>query len=227
MFKKVLLGMLIVAFASLTANAQYWKPSADADYHNSVVKIAGDGYQGSGSVIKYVKDSETEGYYIGLILTAAHVIYSKETKFEVYFNNGAITNGGVVVDLPSGYNNDPYCDYGIIRALIPDSVTPINISTEDVPVGAEVEMCGFGRGEFKHWLGEYAGDLINGDGHIVFGWGVQGDSGGPILYKGKVIGVICFGTATKKFEDTSRTIVTPIHGTCVSRIKDSILETLS
>lgn len=226
MFKRLFLGLLVVVFAPLMANAQYWKPSADADHHNSVVKISGDGYSGSGSVIKYLKKSEKEGYYIGLILTAAHVIYSKDTRFEVYFNNGAITNGGVVVELPADHSYDPYCDYGIIRALIPDSVTPLRVSTEDVPEGSEVELCGFGRGGFKHWLGEYAGDLMSGDGHIVFGWAVQGDSGGPILYKGKIIGVICFGTATKKFEDTPRAIVAPIYGTCVSRIKKSILETL-
>lgn len=207
---------------STTLNAQV-KPSNDADYHEAIVKIIGDGYGGSGTVVKRIKDAEIEGYYIGWILTASHVINNKDTEFQVYFNNGAITKGGKVV-VNSDYNGDSYGDYGLIRAIIPNSVVPMEVSTEDVPKLAEVELCGYGRGSFRHWLGIYAGDLVSGDGHIIWSYAVQGDSGGPIIYKGKVVGVICFGTAIERYEDTGRYRVTPVCGTCVSRIKKLLEE---
>ena len=200
------------------AHETSWKPSNDADYHEAIVKITGDGYGGSGTVIKKIGPADVDGYYIGWVLTASHVIKDNDTLFTIYFNNGAITEGGKVV-VKSNYNYDSYCDYGVIRALIPNRVKPMEISEEDVPVGENVEMCGFGRGSFKHWLGVYAGDKEDGDGHIIFAHAVQGDSGGPIIYKGKVVGVICFGTAVENFDDTRRKVVAPVYGTCVSRVK--------
>lgn len=213
--------VLLLLFSSIL-NAQV-KPSNDADYHEAIVKITGDGYGGSGTVVKRIKDAEVEGYYIGWILTASHVIRSKETEFRVYFNNGAITKGGKVV-VNSNYDGDSYGDYGLIRAIIPDCVTPMEVSTEDIPKLAEVELCGYGRGSFKHWLGIYAGEPFDRDGHIIWSYAVQGDSGGPIIYNGKVVGVICFGTAIERFEDTGRFRVTPVCGTCVSRIKKLLEE---
>ena len=59
---------------------------------------------------------------------------------------------------------------------------------------------------------------------MVFSWAIQGDSGGPIIYKGKVVGVICFGMGIKKYEDTQRFIVGPIYGSNVERIQQSIVE---
>lgn len=219
MFKKIIFALALSALALQSVTAQYWPPSADKEYHNSIVKIIGDGYGGSGTVIKRTTDvSPLEGYYIGWILTASHVIYSEDTLFTVFYNNGAITKGASVVEKAS-YATDAYCDFGLIRALIPNSVKPMEIYEEEVPMGANVELAGFGTGTFRHWNADYAGDKIDGDGHIVLTWAVQGDSGGPIIYKGKVIGVICFGTGIEKYKDTPRSIVAPVHGTCVSRIK--------
>ena len=219
MFKKIFFALALSALALQSVTAQHWPPSPDKEYHNSIVKIIGDGYGGSGTVIKRTTDvSPVEGYYIGWILTASHVIYSQDTIFTIYFNNGAITDKATVVD-KGDYDTDAYCDFGLIRALIPISVKPMEIYEEDVPIGAQVELAGFGAENFRHWIADYAGDKSDGDGHIVLTWAIQGDSGGPIIYKGKVIGVICFGTGIEKYGDTPRMIVAPVYGTCVSRIR--------
>ncbi len=222
-FYAIVLVLMINTFVMAQSHEAYWKSSVESKYHQSIVKITGDGYGGSGTVVKRIKDAEEEGYYIGWILTASHVIKSEDTLFRIYFKNGAITKGGTVV-VNSDFSRNQWCDYGLIRAIIPNNVEPMEISVEEVPTGAEVEMCGYGRGSLKHWMGTYAGDKADGDGHIVWAFAVQGDSGGPIIYEGKVIGVICFGTGVDRFEETRRYVVTPVYGTCVSRIKKLLEE---
>lgn len=219
----LLFSTVVVAQSYQATHDAYWRPSVDSDYHKAIVKITGDGYGGSGTVVKRIEDSEVEGYYIGWILTASHVIRDKETLFNVYFIDGTITENGTVV-VNSDFNSNQFCDYGLIRAIIPNNVKPMEISVDEVPVGTDVEMCGYGRGSLKHWLGSYAGDKADGDGHIVWAFAVQGDSGGPIIHEGKIVGIICFGTGVERFGGTARYVVTPVYGTCVSRIKKLLEE---
>ena len=221
MVRKIFLTFAFCLLGVSSIFAQTWEPSEEASYHSSIVKISGDGYSGSGTVIKFIKDSEQyEGYYYGWILTASHVIYSTDTNFSVYFNNGDVTSNGRVVIKKS--ENDSFNDLGIIRALIPKDVKPMEISVEDVPIGEHVELCGFGTGEFRHWNAKYCGEGMGHGGHVVFSWAIQGDSGGPIIYNGKVVGVICFGTGVKKYKDTNRVIVGPVYGSNVERVESHI-----
>lgn len=222
MIKKVFLTLAFCFIGSFSVFAQNWDASDEASYHSSIVKVTGDGYSGSGTVIKFIKDSEKhEGYYVGWIITASHVVNTPQTKFKVYFNNGEITKNGIVI-LKNNDNVDSFDDVALIRALIPDDVVPMEVSTEDVPIGAEVELCGFGTGQFRHWNAPYGGEGLDNGGHLVFSWGIQGDSGGPIIYNGKLVGVICFGMGIKEYEDSNRMIVAPVYGTNVERIQNSI-----
>jgi len=222
MVRKIFLTFAFCLFGVSSIFAQSWNASDEASYHSSIVQVSGDGYSGSGTVIKFIKDSEKhEGYYVGWILTASHVVNSTNTKIEVYFNNGKITKNGVVI-VKKNDNADSFNDVALIRALIPDDVVPMEISTENVPIEAKVELCGFGTGEFRHWNAAYGGEGLNSGGHLVFSWGIQGDSGGPIIYNGKVVGIICFGTAVKEYEDSNRMIVAPVYGTNVERIESLI-----
>lgn len=218
MFKKLFLSVVVCLLSVNTVLAQEWKSTEPADYHSSVVKISGDGYSGSGTVIKFIEDSKkNEGYYIGYILTASHVVKSRDTLFTVYFLNGAITKNNTVVhksSISSGFD-----DIALIRALIPDSIKPMETSTKPVPVQAEVEMCGYGTGQLRHWKAQYGGSVYDDGGHVIFSWAIQGDSGGPIIYNGKVVGVICFGMGIKKYEDTRRMIVGPIYGSNIGKLK--------
>ena len=221
MVHKFFLTLCCCLFSVSSIFAQSWEPSEEANYHSSIVKISGDGYSGSGTVIKFIEDSDKyEGYYYGLILTASHVINSSDTKFKIFFNNGEITKNGTVVIKKN--DSDSFNDLALIRALIPKGIVPMEISKEEVPMEDTVELCGFGTGQFRHWVAEYAGEGIDHGGHVVFSWAIQGDSGGPIIYNGKVIGVICFGTGFKKYKDTNRMIVGPIYGSNVERISRSI-----
>ena len=224
MFKKVFTTLAFCLLYSSTILAQNWDASEPASYHSSIVRVTGDGYSGSGTVVKYIKDSKHEGYYIGWVLTASHVVRSKETLFTLYFNNGKVTENGTVV-VKKNDEADSFNDLAIIRALIPKDIVPMEISTEDIPMGAEVELGGYATGQLRHWTAKYAGECMNHDGHIVFTWGIQGDSGGPIIYNGKLVGVICFGQGVERYKDTRRIIVCPVYGSNVERIKDYIQNT--
>jgi V8-like Glu-specific endopeptidase len=209
-FCYTLLTLLILCGVS---EAQVWNISPNKSYHNSVVKIIGDGREGSGTVVKYVKDAGD--HYVGLILTASHCVASPTTKFNIYFRNGKISKEGKPVFI-SSYFFDRYSDIAIIEALIPDEIKPMEISTEKVKINETVEICGYATGKLRHWNATYGGHIHNSRGHVVFSWAIQGDSGGPIIYKGKVIGVTCFGTAVSKYNE--RLIVAPIHGTDVIKL---------
>jgi hypothetical protein len=222
MFKKVFTTLAFCMLITSSILAQNWDASEPASYHSSVVKVTGDGYSGSGTVIKFIKESNKhEGYYVGWVLTASHVIRSKETLFTLHFKNGKVTENGTVV-VKKNDVADSFNDLAIIRALIPKDIVPMEISTEDVPMGAEVELCGYATGELRHWTAKYAGECMDHDGHVVFTWGIQGDSGGPIIHKGKIVGVICFGTGVGNYEETHRAIVCPVYGSNVERISSFI-----
>lgn len=194
--------------------AQSWTISPDKDYHKGVVVVQGDGLQGSGTVVKFVEDAGEN--YIGLILTASHCVKSKSTLFDIFFSGGKKHEGGTVV-YNSRYTTNNYNDIALIEALIPDEIPVVDISSEPVKCGEQVEMCGYATGSLRHWNAKYAGSSIPQDGHVIFSWAIQGDSGGPILYNGKIIGVICFGTAVDRFND--KYIVGPIHGTNIDRVR--------
>ena len=167
MVRKIFLTLAFCFIGSISVFAQNWDASDEASYHSSIVKISGDGYSGSGTVIKFIEDSSKyEGYYYGWILTASHVINSTQTNFTVFFNNGDVTSNGRVVIKKN--DNDSFNDLGIIRALIPKDIEPMEISTEDVPAGEKVELCGFGTGQFRHWNAKYCGEGMDSGGHIIF-----------------------------------------------------------
>ena len=206
-------SLLLLLILCGVSEAQVWNISPKKSYHDSIVKIIGDGREGSGTVVKYVKDAGD--HYVGLILTASHCVASPTTKFNIYFRNGKISKEGKPVFI-SSFMFDRYSDIAIIEALIPDEIKPMEISTDKIKINETVEVCGYATGKLRHWNAKYGGSIHNSRGHIVFSWAIQGDSGGPIIHKGKVIGVTCFGTAVSKYNE--RLIVAPIHGTDVIKL---------
>lgn len=214
--------ILAICLLPTQLDAQYWAPSADSDYHNSIVEVIGNGYKGSGTVVGFVKDSEQNpDYYVGIIITASHVIYSQDTPMTIKFLNGCITDGGRVIK-KNDYSMDGFNDIAIIRALIPDSVVPMELADTAPQCGEQVELAGYGAEQFRHWVATYGGTVYEKDGILVFSWAIQGDSGGPIICDGKVIGVICYGTGLKKYNDTPRLVVGPVYGSNTKRMKDAI-----
>ena len=217
MFRLNLILFLSLACLCSVSNAQHWNISKEANYHNSVVQVQGGGISGSGTVVKFIRDDGD--HYIGLILTASHCIKSKATKMSILFRNGKRSENAKVVH-NSMYQFDNYNDIALIEAVIPDDVPIMKVSNEEINCGDKVEMAGYATGQLRHWEAMYGGKTLRGRGHIIHSWAIQGDSGGPIIYKGKVVGVICFGSAVAMYN--TKYIVTPINGTSIIKIKKII-----
>lgn len=222
----LILGLAIGLFGWIDCcTAQEWTNIPDAPHAKSVVKITGNnGVSGSGTVVKKIKDSESNpDYYLGLILTASHCVDGMDILFEVEFYNGAKTNKAKPVrDLNIFF--DPDNDLAVVRALIPKSVPVLKCESVKPGIGDEILMSGYGRGQVRHWKGMYGGMKYATGGHIVFSWAVQGDSGGPIIHDGKLIGVICYGSGIGKYKDTPRMVVAPVSASNVGRILEYIKE---
>lgn len=212
------IGLFVACVLSFcgSVDAQHWNITPEKSYHNSVVQVQGGGIAGSGTVVKFIRDDGEN--YIGLVLTASHCIRSEKTEMTILFRNGKVTKGGKVVH-NSFYRFDSYNDIALIEAVIPDEVPIMEMSNEKIKYGDKVEMAGYATGKLRHWDAIYGGQTINGKGHVIYSWAIQGDSGGPIIYKGKVVGVICFGAAVSKYNE--RYIVSPINGTSVLRLPES------
>jgi len=205
------------------AAAQVWESIPVPDHSKSVVKIIGNnGVSGSGTVIKKLQDSgKHKGFYLGLILTASHCVDNMGVLFEVKFYNNAVTNNcRPTKDLP--ITTDPDNDLAILRALIPNDVPVTELSSATPKCNDEVLLSGYGAGKVRHWAAKYGGKKLSSGGHIIFSWAIQGDSGGPVIYDGKVIGVICYGSGLKRFKETRRMIVGPVYASNVSRIKEYV-----
>ena len=217
MFKLNLILFLSLLCLCGVSNAQHWDMTEQQSYHNSVVQVQGGGIAGSGTVVKFIRDDGDN--YIGLVLTASHCIRSANTEMTILFKNGKSSTGGKVVH-NSKFQFDRFNDIALIEAVIPDEVPVMEVSNEPIKYGDKVEMAGYATGKLRHWNAVYGGLTINGKGHIVYSWAIQGDSGGPIIYKGKVVGVICFGNAVAKYNE--RYIVSPINGTSVIKIQNDL-----
>lgn len=231
----LLLGLLsILSLCAAPCGAQVWTPSQDKDYHKAIVEIIAGPYKGSGTVVRFLKfDENNPDYYVGLILTASHVIPDSTESITLKFNSGKVTKGGKVVKkLSFGY--DGFNDLCIVKALVPKSVAPMKMyDGAEIEPNSEIELAGFGHVDgFRHWVAPYGGDMHTPEdvednkapGHVIYSWGIQGDSGGPVIYKGKVIGVICYGSGLKTHKNTSRLEVGPVYSSNVLRVKKYILK---
>ena len=210
----IVLALLLAPVQSISAQIE-----VATDYSDSVVQVINGNSRGSGTVVKFIKDCEEyPEYYIGLVLTAAHVIDGEENLLDVKFSNGKKTTKNTAV-ISLEYKNDPYNDIGLIRVLIPDEILPIPVGTNVPQIGEKVFVAGYGTRKYRGWDGDFGGRaMLSGDGLIIFSWAIQGDSGGPIIHDGKIIGVICRGTAVGMYGDTNRYVIAPIHGSSVKRV---------
>ncbi len=205
------------------SSAQTWESVDSPSHEDSVVRIDKEGGGGSGVVVKklYVSEEYPE-YYMGLILTAGHCVDYSTDRFTITFYDSKKTrNAGVVKDLNNTWDKDN--DLALLKGLIPIDIEPIEIHEGDVDCGSELILSGYGQGSVRHWKAQYGAEKTN-DGHIIFSWAIQGDSGGPIVYNGKLIGVICYGNRITFYEGTRRLIVCPIYASNISRLRDFINE---
>ena len=128
----------------------------------------------------------------GLILTAAHLFESEVGPITVEFFDGQ-RSGARILAL------DPKLDVAALWIFAPKGIDPVPISGDDPQLGEQVEIWGYGPKRFRSFLATIAqpipldGDLPN---VLVAAQGVldkqvtiPGDSGGPMVSGGRLVGV--------------------------------------
>lgn len=145
--------------------------------------------EGTGAVVKKLKDAPKDGYY-SHILTAAHVVEGASSAKLLYPN-------GVEVERARVISRDEKSDVAILEGWTPNSVTPIPLANE---VKEEEEIFVYSpRGVRRTKVAIMNDTTVYAD--IMF---VSGESGSPVLNnKKEVIGVVSGGHAwfeNKKLE---------------------------
>ena len=145
--------------------------------------------EGTGAVVKKLKDAPQNGYY-SQILTAAHVVEGASSAKLLYPN-------GVEVERARVISRDEKSDVAILEGWTPNSITPIPLANE---VKEEEEIFVYSpRGVRRTKVAIMNDTTVYAD--IMF---VSGESGSPVLNnKKEVIGVVSGGHAwfeNKKLE---------------------------
>lgn len=137
--------------------------------------------EGTGAVVKKLKDAPKDGYY-SHILTAAHVVEGASSAKLLYPN-------GVEVERARVISRDEKSDVAILEGWTPNSITPIPLANE---VKEEEEIFVYSpRGVRRTKVAIMNDTTVYAD--IMF---VSGESGSPVLNnKKEVIGVVSGGHA--------------------------------
>jgi S1-C subfamily serine protease len=154
------------------------------------VKLGGNSFaQGTGAVIKKLKDAPQDGYY-SYILTAAHVIEGGSTFTLLYPN-------GVKVERAKLVSQNKTADVAVLEGWTPNSIPPIPLA-EKVQEDEEIFVYS-PRGVRRTKVSAMDENEIYADTFFV-----SGESGSPILNnKKEVVGVVSGGNhwfKDKKFE---------------------------
>lgn len=191
-----------------------WNWSPSAPHHDAVVFVqTSQGFGGTGTLICTNKD-----FTEGIVLTAAHVI-GNEKIVSAKWRNVNYTSSGTII-----YKNDEE-DAALFRVDPPTNAISIPITSNKPPIGARVECIGLGSP--MQSLRPYYGNVtkVQPLSTIIDTPVTNGDSGGPIIYNGEIVGVITGG-----FDVIHRTpdgwqvyspMIAGIVNNCVSMIPDS------
>ncbi len=123
----------------------------------------------------------------GCLVTCAHVVESYSTATAT-FNDGRSGSGRVL-------GTDRDADVAVFQI-------PITFARSTIPVAAEnqmprlsehVEMIGFGGGRFRHWMASVRAFKGNRRISLFPPTTISGDSGGGMVFRGRLIGVISGG----------------------------------
>ena len=174
----------ILAFAlGCVAAVAIGATTEPADYHKAVVKVGqavggGVSHSGTGTVV-----CRENG---GIVLSVAH-IFESNGQCWVDWGNGRRGHARLI-------GRDPNSDLAVLQAQgVPDDVPsiPIAAPAEFAPGGSQVEFIGYGGGNFRHFTANTVGyDPARPGAPILMDFvSISGDSGGPVVYQGKVVAV--------------------------------------
>lgn len=175
---------LVLGLVTVSASAQDWLSLADA-----VVLVECGRGVGTGTLVaRYEQDGQQGGY----VLTAKHVVEESPRCY---------------VTWRSGYRADGYVDArgqlydtALIRVRPPTDSPIIPVADKDAPSGVTAHVFGYG-GQYNRPIRTL--QLLHGEikvrGYATYAdsmaiicdpWCMSGDSGGPIVHSGHVVGVI-------------------------------------
>ncbi|MBI3463663.1 MAG: trypsin-like peptidase domain-containing protein [Planctomycetes bacterium] len=142
-------------------------------------------YAGTGTLTK------VDGKH-GLVLTAAHIFEGQVGPITVEFPDGQVSGGRLLAI-------DPKLDVAALLIFAPRGIEPVPLAKEKPSVGDEVEIWGYGPKRFRSFLAQVSMPIaVEGDEPkaLVGAQGVQdkmvtipGDSGGPMVQDGELVGV--------------------------------------
>jgi len=176
--------LVTLAFASV-AQAQPC-PADLMPLTQAIVKVWCGGSGGSGTLV-YAKGDE------GYVITCRHVVGGNRTA-TAEFRTGYKSTGPVV-------GRGQSYDQAVIKIRPPAGATVIPVADEPAPQGAIVHGFGYGgqygipiqRVRLIHWQSKLHGYKRSGDGTSLIKldpWAQSGDSGGPVVYNGRLVGLI-------------------------------------
>lgn len=128
----------------------------------------------------------------GLVLTAAHLFQDKVGPVTVTFRDGQISGARILA-------LDSKLDIAALWVFAPRGIEPVPIAQHDPHLGEEVEIWGYGPKRFRSFLAVISAPIPRSDDvprALVAAQGVQdrqvtipGDSGGAIIFEGKLVAV--------------------------------------
>lgn len=186
--QKTMVFLLVLFIASVSF--------ASDDFESSpLVKVIHPKRRGTGVVFRTLESKKISDGYEGYVMTAYHVVKGDE-RVKVKYTNGRVAKDCTVL------HTDPESDVAILWAWVPENVKPIKISTRAAQYNDTIRYMGLGGGidiTEKNRIRDFTGKVSAPTGNIsIFSDNVliPGDSGGPVLLNGDLVGVICGGLMT-------------------------------
>ncbi len=172
-----------------TAAQDHWDWTPDAEHHKAINTIQ---IGNAGGTATYFKTNPNETQYI---VTCGHIGRGSGT---ITWWDGSKANIRPVFVVNQ---NLDMAVFSVDR--VPAGTTPIPLSFYAPPVGAVVEVCGYGGPgsgkqsslrHFKSTVLSYTSGRSKMTAPLL-----SGDSGGPVIYEGKIVGINNGGNYTKSF----------------------------
>jgi hypothetical protein len=177
-----------------------------ADYTDAIVKVHMDTRAGgTGSLVHQQSD-------YGYVVTCRHVVKSQGAGCKVIFRNGWLCRGTVVA-ISGEY------DVAIIRVgpFGGTRVVALPLARQNPPIGANVEIYGYGgqygidsrRVRLMRWRSSLRYKRSGRGGYLLSfrRLAMSGDSGGPVVHNGKLVGLVEAYTTY----DAQGAYLTPVH----------------
>jgi Trypsin len=127
-----------------------------------------------------------------LVLTSAHLFEDKVGPITVEFTDGQISGARILA-------MDQKVDIAALWIFAPKRIKPVPLAQHDPGIGEQVEIWGYGPKRFRSFLAEVAIPLPEEENErrwLLAAQGVQdkqvtipGDSGGPMIHQGALVGV--------------------------------------